>query len=301
MKYRSLGRTGLRVAEIGFGTAPAGISDYLSPWDPQAAGSAKVFEEAVHTALDLGYNFFDTAPAYGQGTAELLLGNALKGKRNDVIVATKCAWQVGSPHEIEASLTSSLDRLRTDYVDLFQLHGGYEDYFSSSDTRRILEGPAVETLLKLKQAGRIRFCGITCEDPGALIPLIESGIFDTVQLKYNLAYQEAFHKVLPLCEKLNIGVLAMRPSTSRVLEKYLGALGSTTTGRLNTHELSINYVLSDPRVHSAIVGTRSAQSVRNNASLSDRDNLRVDLRWLHERCVTTVDSQYSETLKETRL
>lgn len=293
MKYRILGRTGLKVSEIGFGTAPAGISDYLGPWNPEAAGSQATFENAVHTAIDLGYNFFDTAPAYGNGVAEVLLGNALRNRRDKVVLATKCAWQVDSPSEIEMSLVASLSRLQTDYVDLLQLHGGYEDLFSLADTRQIVEGPAVTALRRLKEDGRIRFCGITCEYPAALIPLVESGVFDTVQLKYNLAYQEAFHKVLPLCEQLNIGVLAMRPSTSRILDKYLAALGSSTSGKLNTHELSINYVLSDPRVHSAIVGTRSAASVRSNALLSDQEHLRVDLEWLHERRVSGAEQSRS--------
>jgi aryl-alcohol dehydrogenase-like predicted oxidoreductase len=286
MKYRTLGRTGLRVSEVGFGTAPAGIQNYLGAWDPMAHESTAQFRNAVHCAIEHGYNFFDTAPAYGAGRAEELLGDALQGFRSRVVLATKCSWRIASQAETEDSVLESLHRLKTDHIDIIQLHGTYDDRFGSSDVQRVVSGPVCQALMRLKNEGVIRAIGITCEEASSLVPFVESDLFDTIQVKYNLLYQEAFHSLLPLCARKNVGVLVMRPASSGIFAKYLEHTDTRLTTRLSPSELSLNYVLSDTRVHSAIVGMRSVNSVKRNAELSDSEALRVDLNWLHERAAT---------------
>lgn len=286
MRTRLLGRTGLRVGEVGFGTAPAGIPNYGRTWDPDAPESAAAFTRAVQRAIDLGYTVFDTSPCYGAGRSEELLGEALRGRRQQVVLATKAGWRQENERTILASLEASLRRLRTDYVDLFQIHGDYPDLYGPADVDWILNGGVLAAYERARQQGKARFIGVTSEDPTAVMPLVASGRFDTVQVKYNLIYQEAFHHLLPLCERLNVGVLVMRPTTSGIFRKYLLAyFGAAALAGLDLEALALNYVLSDPRVDCALAGMRSVASVEANARVSDEIALRVDLDWLHERRV----------------
>src|SRR5260370_40076669 len=89
MRSRTLGRTGLRVSEIGFGGAPAGIAHYIEPWDPAAAAERDSVVRAVRRGLDLGLNYLDTAPGYGAGLGEEIYGEAIAGRRDEVVLATK--------------------------------------------------------------------------------------------------------------------------------------------------------------------------------------------------------------------
>ena len=215
MRTRILGRTGVHVSEVGFGGAPAGISNYAHEWNPAALESEAQLTAAVHRAIDLGYTLFDTAPAYGAGRGEELFGRALAGHRAKVFLATKAGWR-DEEHErsIPASLDASLRRLGTDWVDLLQIHGNYEDCYDATDVERILNGGVLASYERAREQGKARFLGITSEYPHTLIPLIQSGRFDVVQLKYNVLYQEPYHHVLPLCDQMNVGVLVMRSNTS---------------------------------------------------------------------------------------
>src|SRR5271170_5468300 len=119
MEYATLGRTSLRVSKLGFGASPLG--NEFGEVDP-AEG-----ERAVHCAIDLGINYFDVAPYYGRGLAETRLGAALVGRRDRVILATKCGrYDVAqfdfSAARIRRSIEESLQRLRTDYLDVFLAH-----------------------------------------------------------------------------------------------------------------------------------------------------------------------------------
>jgi aryl-alcohol dehydrogenase-like predicted oxidoreductase len=93
MQYRLLGRTGLRVSEVGCGGAPLGIPNYNERWDPHGSAESRSVIDALHRALDLGYNYFDTAPSYGDGRSEELMGQALAGRRTQVYLASKTEWQ----------------------------------------------------------------------------------------------------------------------------------------------------------------------------------------------------------------
>jgi len=119
MEYRTLGRTGLRVSKLGFGGSPLG--NEFGEADPVEA------ERAVRCAIDLGVNYFDVAPYYGRTLAETRLGGALAGRRDKVVLASKCGrYDVAkfdfSAARIRASIDESLERLRTDYLDVFLAH-----------------------------------------------------------------------------------------------------------------------------------------------------------------------------------
>ena len=284
MNLRRLGRTGLKVSEVGFGGAPAGIENYTGQWDPNSQDSARQFNLAVGRALDLGINFFDTAMAYGAGRSEEMLGAAIGDRRHQVILATKTNWRQQTRGGIEANLNASLRRLGTDHIDLYQIHGDHPDLYTSEDFQHIVEGEVLEAMEKARDAGKVRFIGITSEDPTAVMPFLETGRFDTVQVRYNLVYQEAFHHLMPQCERLNLGVLTMRTNTSGILQKYLAATGwEDRPNGYNANEAALNYVLSDTRVSCAIVGMRSVRSVESTVSIAKNAANRVDLEWLHAR------------------
>jgi len=192
MNYRTLGRTGLRVSEIGFGGGGIG-----AVWGPTTDAEAR---RAVHRALDLGVNFFDVAPNYGDGRAEEVLGAALADRRASAIVATK----VDLPPEradqaasfVAESFHASLRRLRTDHADLLQIHNPifarrglpFRDVIAVDDAFRM-----ADAFQALRQAGKVRFLGFTAWRVGraALDALAASGVFDTLQTEYNLLNQTA--------------------------------------------------------------------------------------------------------------
>jgi len=166
MQYRLLGRTELRVSEIGCGGAPLGIPHYNEVWDSYAEDTTRSVIAALQRAVELGYNYFDTTPSYGEGRSEELMGEALAGQRHEVYLASKTEWKDQTRESILRRVEGSLRRLQTDYLDVLQFHGS--DY-TPDDVRFILEGGPMEAYQQLKQAGTIRFIGITAEEPVTLM------------------------------------------------------------------------------------------------------------------------------------
>jgi aryl-alcohol dehydrogenase-like predicted oxidoreductase len=183
MRYRTLGRTGLQVSEIGFGASPGVEANYVHAWDPRAPNSEAQIVDTIRYALERGVNLFDTSQCYGAGHAEELYGRALHDRRDRALIATKTDWrQSMTEAEILRRFEDSLRRLQTDYVDLMQFHGDYGDLYRPADVEWILHGGPLDALKKLRQQGKVRYLGITCEDATALIPLAESGEFDAIQV-----------------------------------------------------------------------------------------------------------------------
>ena len=188
MHYRILGRTGLCVSEVGVGGAQFGIPDYMGRWDPFTVNAQGQTTATIHRALSLGYNYFDTAPGYGDGRSEVMVGQALQGRREGVVVATKVSaglW--GSPSAIRDSVENSLRRLQVDVIDVIQFHGGW---YNKGEDSIILEQGGLATLERLREEGKVRYLGFTCEGPsGGVERLIASGAFDTMQVRYSLMFQ----------------------------------------------------------------------------------------------------------------
>ena len=138
---------------------------------------------------------------------------------------------------------------------------------------------------QLKQAGTIRFIGITAEEPLTLRPFLETGLFDVIQIRYNIIYQAAWHNVLPLAKARNVGVVLMRSLSSGIFQKLMRAARPDIDQYLDLNALALNYVLSDPNVSTAIVGMRRVSEVEQNNAISDALEQRLDLDWLHERQV----------------
>jgi aryl-alcohol dehydrogenase-like predicted oxidoreductase len=287
MEYRQLGKTGLEVSALGFGGAPIGIPDYLSCEDRDGEAFQATAIAAIHEAVARGVTYFDTAPGYGGGRSERIFGEALEGRRDTVVLATKYALGGGlSPEERTDGLRASLDRLRTDHADVLQFHGGF---FGDALAERVLGSGVLEWADEMQAKGLCRFRGITAEGPsGGLERLLRTGRFDVLMIAYNLIYQStcdyqrAPTGIIPFARSLGIGVATMRPTTCGFLQKLLGsAFPGLELAELT--RLTIRFVLSTPEVDCCVVGMRSAQEVAANVALAEDTDGRLDLKALHDR------------------
>jgi aryl-alcohol dehydrogenase-like predicted oxidoreductase len=264
VQTRIFGRTGLAVTPIGLGGYPFGGVNRAAGWDPFTPEGRKIAIATIHRALERGISYVDTAPGYGHGNSESIFGEALAegGRRERVTLATKCPWS-GSAEEVVASVEQSLRRLRTDVIDVIQLHGGM---FTAEQVRHILDEGPLDALRRLRDDGKVRFLGFTCEEPWTARPLIASEAFDMVQLRYNLIYQGAALHALNEARDQRMGVAVMRPMTSGILQRTLRFL-KPEWPEAEIYELALKYVLCDSRVHVANVGMRWPHEVDRNVDL----------------------------------
>ena len=199
MHYRKLGNTGLNVSELGFGGIPI-----LRLESTEA-------EHIVRHAFDKGINFFDTANAYRD--SEEKMGRTFEGVRQKVVIATKTMRRdaKGASEHLEQSLRM----LRTDYIDIYQLH-----QVAQENVWDIIAAPggALEMLQKAKEAGKIRFLGITSHSRPMAIKLIQTGLFSTVQFPFNFIEEAAKDDLHPEARRLGMGILAMKPFAGGVID-----------------------------------------------------------------------------------
>lgn len=211
MKERRLGRTGLRVSEVGFGCWPIGGGSYGPVRDEDS-------RDALEAAWDAGINFFDAADVYGEGHAEELLGKFLKGKTRDhAVIATKAGWDFYhgahkkdfSPGHLRLACEKSLKRLAIGTIDLFQLHNPSLEMIRQKDT--------VTALALLKKEGKIRFIGISVHTESEALAALQDPRVDAIQVIFNLLDQRMAGKVFPEAEKNHVGVIAREPLASGLL------------------------------------------------------------------------------------
>ncbi len=228
MEYSVLGRTGLRVSRAGFGGGGIG----------QVWGHTTREESvrAVHRALDLGINYFDVAPAYGDGEAEEVLGIALKGRREEAVVGTKVKVPIDNTDSVSAAVSRSVDaslrRLKMDSVELLHVHNRFtlrRGEFSDSLTADDVLGPVLEAYRNVQKAGKTQFIGLSAQEPHvpSLRRMMESGQFDTVLVFYNLLNTTgqaplppgatAFDngQTIPLAKSLGMVVIGIRSHAGR--------------------------------------------------------------------------------------
>lgn len=199
MRYQQLGNTGLTVSELGFGGIPI------------LRLESSLAERIVSHAFEKGITFFDTANAYRD--SEEKMGRAFAGMRNKVVIATKTMRRDG-PGALE-QLELSLKRLQTDYIDLFQLHQVAQENVWQTITA---PGGALEVLQKAKEAGKIRFLGVTSHSRPMAIKLIQTGLFSTVQFPFNFIEEAASADLHPEARRLGMGILVMKPFAGGVID-----------------------------------------------------------------------------------
>jgi predicted aldo/keto reductase-like oxidoreductase len=209
MEKINLGKTGMMVTRLGFGGIPIQrLTD---------AEAVKV----VSRCLDLGVNYLDTANGYT--TSEERIGKAVRGRRQDVFIATKSF--PGTPEIIQKNLELSLKRLATDYIDLYQFHGVND----TNTIDRILDpgNGLMKVFEDAKKAGKIRHIGVTSHQMDVAKALVKTGRFETLMFPFNFITSEPADELLPLCREHSVGFIVMKPlaggmlSDAAVAFKYL--------------------------------------------------------------------------------
>ena len=268
MEYRNLGKTGMNVSVLGFGGWEIG---YLHI-------SLRTVKKLLNEAVDAGINVIDTAECYA--TSEELIGEAVGNRRNDFYLLTKCGHESGwsypdwRPESLLRSIQRSLKRLKTDHLDLVQLH--------SCSQEELRKGTVIETMKRARERGYTKHVGYSGDSQTALYA-IESGEFDTLQTSISIADQEALDLLLPLAEKHNMGIIAKRPVANVAWQN--GDRPPTDTygrpywerlqklkyellrgGLKRTVANALRFTLSVPGVHTAIVGTTKPGRFTENAA-----------------------------------
>ncbi len=209
MRYRTLGTTGLTVSEVGFGAwGIGGTCGGAVAYGPTDDAESK---QALRRAVELGVTFFDTSDLYGYGHSEELIGEALHEVRARIVIASKVGFldQAGkqdfSPTHLRRALEGSLRRLRTDYVDLYQLH--------SPDVEQLrADGPELDALRVLQREGKVRALGIAVRSPEDGLAAVGRLGFRAVQVNFNLVDQRALHNGLfDLCITTGAGIIVRTP------------------------------------------------------------------------------------------
>jgi aryl-alcohol dehydrogenase-like predicted oxidoreductase len=265
MIYHQLGKSDLQTSRIGFGCMS------LKPADPQS-------EKILHRAIELGINYFDTADLYDKGANEELLGRVLKQKRDQIILATKAGnqwradgsgwdWNPRKEYILQCA-DESLKRLQTDYIDLFQLHGG------------TMNDPIDETMEAFEQLlkeGKIRYYGISSIRPNVIQHWSQHSNIVSVMTQYSLLDRRPEEETLDLLKQKNIGVvirgsvaqglLVNKPPKSYLnysedeVKKAADAVHETSNAERTPANTAIQFVLAHPSVTSAIVGMRTMEQL----------------------------------------
>ena len=249
---RTLGRTGLKVTAIGLGTIPT----FRAP--------KALAVEVIRKSVDSGINYIDTARAYRKGYSEERIGVALKGIRQKVVIATKTR-DFGSAEGAMKDVEISLKTMATDYVDIYCLHELCQE---KEWEQSIAPEGALAGLKKAKKEGKIRFIGISGHRSAQLTKIVETGEIDVVIIPYNYVFNDADADLWPACQKLNVGMVAIKP--------FAG-------GFLNQHSLSLRWNLQHPP-HVSVPGMWQVDEVTQNARHL-REFLPVtetELAYLHE-------------------
>ena len=299
MNYRKLGRTGLKISEVGYGAWGIGGKQWKGGTDEESI-------QALRRSFELGLNFIDTALAYGDGHSEQIVGDVVKTAPHQVLVATKVPpknriWPAapGSgiedvfPYDYIVSCTEeSLRNLQVETIDLQQLHVWDPGWLDRDEWKRAFED--------LRKSGKIRFCGISINDhqPDTALDVVASGLIDTVQVIYNIFDQTPERNLLPAVQKHSVGVLARVPFdegslTGSITETtefegdefrafyFRGDRRKQVVERVNAlkadlegvpgslPEIALRFCLSHPAVSTVIPGMRRVRNVESNCGVSD--------------------------------
>ena len=299
MRYRTLGRTGFSISEIGYGAWGIGGKMWRGASDENSLA-------ALHRAIELGLNFIDTALAYGDGHSEELVGRVVRERSERICVATKIPpanylWPArpgividkAFPYDyIVSSTEQSLRNLGLETVDLQQFHVWNPEWVERDEWRRGVED--------LKRSGKVRAFGVSVNNhqPDSALGVIETGLIDTVQVIYNIFDQTPEQRLFPLCRERNIGVLARVPldeggltgaitpetqfppgdwrnryfegDRKRQVAERVAALRKDLEGVEGTlAEIALRFCISHAAVSAVIPGMRRTQTVESSCSVSD--------------------------------
>jgi len=276
-------KTSLSLSKLGFGGAAIGLTNYMGVYDAHAEDSREEAIAAVRKAAALGVNYFDTAPGYGNGLSEALMGEALETVKTPFFLATKL--HLADPEKLRASVEDSLKRLRRSRVDLIQLHGSS---YTAEQVKDILKtNGAVDQLRRMRDEGLFDYIGFTTEDNNAgAYALIESGAFDAIQLAYNIMLQHPYEPTRPFgslyeAKKRGMMTITMRSATSGIFQRWVQMVNPSND--FDYTPSLIQFVLSNKLVDVALVGMRTQDMVESSVEIWRNENGRIDIDQLWNR------------------
>ncbi len=265
MEHRTLGKTGMSVSVLGFGAAEIGFRGV--PVD--------VVDRLINGALDAGLNVIDTAECYPD--SEEKIGQVVSSRRSEYVLFTKCGHEGDgdnwNPKKMDAHVDRSLKRLKTDRVDLLQLHSCTEE--------KLRQGDVIDVVKRARDAGKTRFIGYSGDSRAALYA-VETGIFDTLQISLSIADQESIDLAVPAAKARNMGVIAKRPIANAIWketskpdpyyqpywERFQKLQYDFLKGDMRQAvSTALRFTVSVDGVHTAIVGTTQPDRWRQNAEL----------------------------------
>jgi L-galactose dehydrogenase len=281
MEYRTLGKTGMKVSIIGYGASPLG--NVFGETD-EAEGI-----RAVHYAIDHGINYFDVAPMYGVTLAEERLGKALKGKRNKIFLATKCCRYDVEEFDFSAkrvleSIDESLERLQTDYVDVYQVHD-----VEFGDKEQVVN-ETIPAARKVQESGKARFVGITGLPVRYLHHIASQAEVDTILswAHYNLVEDEMVEVLAAFAQEKGIGLINASPLHQRLLTekgppdwhrspKEVLEMGPKIAALcreygVNVADVAMRFALDFPYAATTVVGMSKLRHVEQNVKVLDFKN-----------------------------
>jgi hypothetical protein len=250
------------VSPIAMGGAAFAYVQESAGWNARSDEGRRGAIATIHAALDAGINYLDTAPAYGDGHSESIVGEVMKTRRNDCVLASKVWYELDHQGVID-SVHASLRRLNTDRIDIMQVHGRM---YTPAEVEHIMGGP-LDALRELRAAGKIGHVGITTEEPFSVLPFLHHGEFEVYQIAYNIIYQAAARHFLIEAAKRDAAVVTMRTMTSGVFQREMSFLAPSWQQVHDLYEVSLKFVLSDSRVHAGIIGMRWPEEVARNVAL----------------------------------
>jgi aryl-alcohol dehydrogenase-like predicted oxidoreductase len=280
MESTQLGKINATVSRLGFGGAPAGLTNYLGQYQPANPEQRAQVIAALQRAVELGITYFDTAQAYGDGESESIFGEALQGQ--PVFLATKIGHWVTEPRR---AVEESLLRLRRDRIDLLQIHG--TTYSDGLAERILAPGGLLFEMQRMKEEGMLRYIGFTTEDQNpAVYRFIATGQFDSIQLAYNLLFQHPAEPTRPFgtlyeARGANMATMTMRTLTSGVFQKWIQWVNPEN--QFDYSPALLQFVLSNPLVNVALVGMRTPAEVERNVQIAEDLGGRIDIDQLHNK------------------
>ena len=255
MRYVRLGKSDLEVSRLGLDCHSLGIAQRERGWDPLSYDGEIFAVRTVHAALEAGINIFHTSPDAGGSRSQSLLGKALQGRRDEVLLATRL-FDENAASDVEERLVSSLRRLRTDRMDVLFV----DESLSES-------AAVIDSLDRLRSRGVVRHFGLIVSDSDRSCRILETGLFDLAELQFDRSDKDALSPALDACSRHEIGVSIVKPLASKTLQTLVDALDPDWTGSSAVRECCIRYLLSDRRIHVVNIGMRWEHEVITNSRI----------------------------------
>ena len=276
MLYRKLGKANLNVSILGFGCmrlpVQNGTGSGVDPFDPNKGINEEEAKKMIQYAIEHGVNYFDTAYPYHSGKSEPLLGKAVKGYRDKVMIATKLpVWLVKEEKDFEKFLTQQMTRLETDYLDVYLLHGLERQVWS-----RMLQLKVFKFLRQIQADGRVRHVGFSFhDDVKTFKEIVDSYDWEICQIQYNFFDEnyQAGKEGLTYAASKGLGVVVMEPLRGGKLTDRIPAevktIWESAEKKRTPAEWALRWVWNHSEVSTALSGASTVEQIMENIRLAD--------------------------------